>query len=271
MILEVFRPAEELAPFIELYLVFEDEGTLANLPLNIVPNGLPEIAVHYGDHCESHLNRPGEVEGGYLYGPHTGPGYFMARGRIKCLCVLFKPFGAYRIFGIPQVEMRNYAINLDALCGAEGGDFIERVNLASSPGQRAVIADWFFIGQLRKSKERPPVVEDALDLILRSRGSIKIRDLCSRLDINIKTLERGFKHALGLTPKEFASIIRVNDAYRLMKSNPRGDIQEVVFKCGYYDQAHLINDFRSFTRLTPDLLRKDPDSHVIYLNRLYTH
>lgn len=271
MLLKMFSPSGLLAPHVASYLVFEDDGGLKDLPMNIVPSGVPEIAVHYGDPCDSHLNYPGEVKRGYIYGPHNRPGYFMARGMIKCMCVLFKPYGAFRVFGHPQVEMRNHAVNLDDLCGRDGGDITERITLAGTPEEKAAVMDSFLLRQHKKAKERPVCIDGALELILESKGSIKIREVCNRLEVNIKTLERRFKNSLGLTPKEFAAIVRVNHAYRLMKTGSRGDIQDIVFECGYYDQAHLINDFRQLTCFTPEILWKKTDGHVICLNRMYTY
>ncbi|PKL38937.1 MAG: hypothetical protein CVV44_08695 [Spirochaetae bacterium HGW-Spirochaetae-1] len=271
MLLRLYKPSPPLAPFIESYIVFEDDGSLKDLPMNIVPNGLPEIAVHYGDHCESHINYPGEVKGGYLYGPHNRPGFFRPRGRIKCLCVLFKPYGVFKIFGHPQVEFRNLAVNLEDICGIDGTDVIEKVALAKTPEEKALAMDSFLSCQYIKAVERSTDIDRELVYIILTKGAVKIRDICKRMDVNIKTLERRFKYTLGLTPKEFATIIRINHAYRLLKTNDSNDIQDVVFECGYYDQSHFINDFKNLTRFTPDVLMKTSDAHVIYLNRIYTY
>ncbi len=270
MLVQFFTPSPLLAPFIESYLVFEDDGGLKDLPLNIVPSGVPEIAVHYGDLCDSHLNYPGEGKGGYLYGPHNRPGYFLARGLIKCLCVLFKPYGAFRVFGYPQVEYRNHVVRLEDMCGMEGLNVVEQVTLAETIEEKVSAMDAFLTGQYKKAKERPVPIDQAMRIILYSKGVVRIHNLCRHLDVNIKTLERQFKSALGLTPKEFASIIRINHAYQLMNSDQKKQIGDIVFECGYYDQAHFINEFRHYTCCTPDVILKKPDDHVIYLNRMYT-
>lgn len=270
MLVQFFSPSLPLASFIDSYLIFEDEGGLKDVPLNIVPSGMPEIAVHYGGPCDSYLNYPGEAKGGYLYGPHTRPGYFMARGEIKCLCVLFRPCGASRIFGHPQVEYRNYAVNLYDICGMEAGDVVEQVALADTAEDRVRAMDDFLLSRFKKAREHPVLIDNAMRLILQSNGRTRIRDLCSRLDTNIKTLERHFKGTLGLTPKEFSAIIRMNHAYRIMKTCPGIDACDIVYECGYYDQAHFINEFRHYTCCTPFAVMKQPDDHVIYLNRMYT-
>ncbi len=270
MALTLFHPRKSLTPFIDSYIVFENRNDLAHVPLTIVPNGCTEIAIHYGDPVLSYLNYSGEVTSGYLYGPHTQPGFFMARGAIRCFCVLFRPYGAYCMFGQPQIEFRNQAINLETLLGNQGKDFVEQISCAQSDERRAQIADSFFENQHARTRKQPVRTQHLSEAIQRSRGTIKITTLCRQLNMNIKTAERNLKHDLGLSPKEYASILRLNNAYRLMKTVPDADTQDVIYSCGYYDQSHFINECKHFTRFTPDILHKDPDNHVIYLNRLYT-
>src|SRR4030042_5531202 len=108
-----YTPSFILSQFVEAYIIFEEEINLKNKILNIIPNGKPEIAIHYGDPVLSYLNYPGEIKNGYLYGMHKKTGIFQARGSVKCLCVLLKSHGALNIFGLPQIELRDRAFELD--------------------------------------------------------------------------------------------------------------------------------------------------------------
>ncbi len=68
------------------YLIFEDDGVLKDITLTIVPSGVSEIAIHFGDSVNSYIRSPGEVKSGYICGPHNKQGCFTAFGQIKCLC-----------------------------------------------------------------------------------------------------------------------------------------------------------------------------------------
>lgn len=270
MFYEVFTPAAALKPYIESYVVFEDDGIFKATELTIVPSGNPEIAIHYGDAVDSYLNQKGEVKTGYLYGPHNKPGYFKSLGKIKCLCINFKPSGFSRIIGIPQLEMRNSAIELDLIFGLEGTNLIEQVCTSKSPVEMVETVNLFFKNVFLRSRDKTKCIAEPLNYIQRTSGTIKIKNICKELNINIKTLERDFKRKLGLTPKEYASIVRINSAYRLAANNKKPDIQGIISRCGYYDQAHFINEVKHYTNLTPQKLFSASSKHVIHVNRLYT-
>ncbi len=161
--------------------------------------------MHYGGPCDSHINYPGEAKGGYLYVPTTD--------RV----ILWR--------------------------GMEGLNVLEQVTLAKTIAEKVGAMDAFLMRQHKKVKERPVSIDRALRMISYCKGGVKIRKLCSHLDINIKTLERQFKSALGLTPKEFSSIIRINHAYRLMNQDQKRQVGDIVFECGYYYQAHFRIEF----------------------------
>ncbi len=270
MIYKIFKPAPRLRPFVESYTLFEDDGVMKNVELAVVPSGTPEITIHFGDGVESYLNYPGTVRTGYLYGPHTRPGFFKSTGSIKCLCINFKPLGLNKIMGMPQIETRNCTVDLELLFGRQGKNLIERVCLSQSHVKTVELVNHFLTKQVSGRKIKIRNITGPLRYIKKTNGTAKIRDICRDLKINIKTLERIFKKLLGLTPKEYANIIRLNHAYDFSVNYPDMKIQDIISHCGYYDQAHLVNDVRRYTRLTPQKLFLNSTSHVIYVNRLYT-
>jgi len=85
MIIKTYKPSFILSQFVESYTIFEEETYLKDKLLNIIPNGKPEIAIHYGDPCNSYLNYSGELNRGYLYGMHKKTGIWCCK---MSLCVV---------------------------------------------------------------------------------------------------------------------------------------------------------------------------------------
>jgi AraC-like DNA-binding protein len=56
---------------------------------------------------------------------------------------------------------------------------------------------------------------------------------------------------VGLTPKRFARVRRLQRLLGEIHGNSVVDWAEVAARHGYYDQPHLINDFRALTGVTP--------------------
>jgi AraC-like DNA-binding protein len=69
--------------------------------------------------------------------------------------------------------------------------------------------------------------------------------------ISHKHLLREFDRCVGLTPKLFARLWAFQRVIQGIGQKPEADWSDVAVTCGYYDQAHLIREFRAFSGLTP--------------------
>ena len=60
-----------------------------------------------------------------------------------------------------------------------------------------------------------------------------------------------FRQQVGLTPKSFCRVRRFQQALTTVHGTKQVDWTQVALDCGYYDQAHFIHDFQSFSGMTP--------------------
>lgn len=90
---------------------------------------------------------------------------------------------------------------------------------------------------------------DAVYLILKSRGNIRIDELAARCFISRRHLERLFRERTDLSPKEFADLIRYQNTWRGILMSQ--DVNDLVFYLGYSDQSHLLRRFKSYHGITP--------------------
>lgn len=70
-------------------------------------------------------------------------------------------------------------------------------------------------------------------------------------NLSAKRFTDVFKEAVGITPKLYGRIMRFQRALDMSKSNSQADWASIALACGFYDQAHLINDFKCLSDLTP--------------------
>ncbi len=98
----------------------------------------------------------------------------------------------------------------------------------------------------------PPdkLVSAALSIIHTNKGNIKIRELCTQLYTSQSPLEKRFRKAVGASPKKYASIVRFK---HLLNQYPSAtSLTGLGYEAGFYDQAHFIKEFKTFTGLTPE-------------------
>ncbi len=106
-------------------------------------------------------------------------------------------------------------------------------------------------------------VADAIRRVARPRTSLVTQEALVRLDttslptiathcgVTERTLQRRFRHDVGISPKLMARIIRFRQAYRLLTGPAQPNPVRIAIRSGYYDQPHLINDFRRFAGESP--------------------
>ena len=86
-----------------------------------------------------------------------------------------------------------------------------------------------------------------------SHGALTVEALADRVGVTRQHLAVQFRQHVGLSPKVFARICRFRRALDLLRGGPR-DLAALAADCGYFDQSHLIRDFRDFADAPPGAL-----------------
>ena len=92
---------------------------------------------------------------------------------------------------------------------------------------------------------------NSVEMIQSANGSITIKKIYESLDISKSKLEQHFNREVGLTPKEFCRIEKLNHFIKSYNDFPELSLTELTYLGGYYDQSHLIKDFNYFLGMSP--------------------
>jgi AraC-like DNA-binding protein len=76
----------------------------------------------------------------------------------------------------------------------------------------------------------------------------RLADVADRLGVSERHLRNLFAREIGLSPKHFARIGRVRRVLALAGHRGWATVAE---DAGFFDQAHMISDFRAFMGVTP--------------------
>lgn len=91
--------------------------------------------------------------------------------------------------------------------------------------------------------------------IEQQKGQLKVTALAKKHFTTPRQLERHFKTTIGVSPKDFMSIVRYQFACHTIKNNPtRKCLAEIAFESGYYDHTHLAKEIKRFTGSAPSNL-----------------
>lgn len=187
------------------------------------------------------------VPSAFITGSHTGSYVSEMPAGQPAMAVHFRPGGAYPFLGIPLSELENAYIGLDDIWGRAGVELRERLIEAPTVAVRFSILEAFLLSQPWSSVRRHPGVASAVDAI-EANPSIQMAELRDLVGMSTKRLIALFRAEIGLSPKAYARIRRLQAALRLLGSTSGA---RVAAEVGYFDQAHFVREFRSFTGMTP--------------------
>lgn len=166
------------------------------------------------------------------------------------LLVMFTETGASSFFNVPLHELFGQSLSLDQLLLRSQMDVVsERLQACTDDHTCIQVIEQFLFAHIRRNKT-DELVSVAIGLIRQSQGTVRIKALAEQLCISQSRLEKRFRAAVGASPKKFASIVRIRHLMTLASQQPK--LTLMGLEAGYFDQAHFIKDFKSFTGETPE-------------------
>lgn len=248
MTIEDFIPTDILKPFIKTYRIIESEETIEN---RVLPN--TSIAVAFRLKGQTHYNTGAEKTGlpaTAFSGLRKSVRLINYSKNTATLIVLFKDCGASVFFKEPLHELFEHSISLDNIINAGEIKIVEeRLSEAENNLERIAIVEQFLLKRMNRYKTDNLILE-AVTKINSAKGFVKIKELADALYISNDAFEKRFRKAVGSSPKQFASIVRISS---VVHQKSYGRLSDIAFDAGYYDQSHFIKDFKLFTGQTPSV------------------
>ncbi len=236
-----------------LWLIEDPTATAADAPERVVPDGSMELVIHYGAPfrrraLDGTTCTPSHAA---LAGQLTNPLLLESTGPVGVLGVRFHPNGASAFLREPLAALTDRVVGLADIWGREGRELGERVAEAPTDQARMSIVITFLHGKLNDRQRSQPPVAAAVQKLSEAGGDVPIGSVAKDLGIGRRRLERGFRDHVGLSPKILARVLRFQSALAWLEGPAPVRWAELAIDCGYYDQAHLIRDFKAFAGMSP--------------------
>jgi AraC-like DNA-binding protein len=255
-----FYPHSPLNTVIECLWTLESETEEPAARLEkILPDGCVELILNFGARFIQHVDDTTRLQPRtFLAGQLTGPLLIAPTGIVQLIGIRFHPGGTAPFFPLPMYQLTDQVVELGAF--ARGFESILLCSSEELPliAEKVVALERVLTKLLLKSTRHSKGLQIAARIV-ESGGVIPIDALAVEAGISSRQLERTFLAEIGVGPKLLSRILRFQQVFRAVDAN-QTCWPVIAVDCGYYDQAHLIRDFRQFAQQTPSVLFAEQSS-----------
>ncbi len=159
---------------------------------------------------------------------------------------------AAAVLGIPASAVSGHTVPVEDVWGAGQAQAIyDQLVSAASPNDAARILERAIAARGSPDRlygDHPLLVREAAKKLL----DANVYEVAAGLGISERHLRRVFIETVGVSPKMFSRLMRLSRATDLARADCRTNWANIAAEAGFYDQAHLIEEFRNFTGVTPE-------------------
>lgn len=250
-----YIPPPPLSDFVEAFWFYEGHAP-PHAKERVLPDGAMGLIINLRDDRLRVYDRQDTAQfqsfrGALLSGAHSEFVVIDTAQQASIMGAHFKPGGAFPFLKLPAAELHDTHVSLDTLWGAAADDLREQLLAARTPEARFRLLEQALLAQATRPLARQPAVAFALREFQSVPHTRTIADLTEQIGLSPRRFIQVFSEEVGLTPKLFCRVQRFQAVLRRIDRRQQVEWADVAVACGYFDQAHFIQDFRAFSGLNP--------------------
>jgi AraC-like DNA-binding protein len=230
----------------------------------IVPGVGVSLVINFGDVWAAgrSLATSGLVPRVSVVGPVTQARILRVGQSVRAIGMGVQPTLTEDLFGVPASELVDRIVPLEDLWTR---DEVERLfdSLSCMEIHRCLSAlrDGL-LKRIGQPRGRETVEQKASELITLQSGRVSVEHLARSHGLSRREFARRFCATAGLRPKLFARITRFQALVHALLSTDVSQWASMSPAVGYYDQAHMINEFRAFAGASPTVFFTPQGDHI---------
>ena len=253
----------DLEPFVNCIMAEESDAVDSHTNIPLYADGYPGIMFQQSDNGVYLLPKKKKLSEFFLYGQTLAPVSLDVEGPFKFIVFQLYPFASKYLLGIDPKALNDECYDLLTIDHIDIEAYRSQLINSENPEQQVQIISALML-QLIKSTQATENdrIQQAIAIILKHHGYIKVHALLERIYMTERTFERNFMSQVGLTPKQFAKIIQFQYSLHKLTEAKFNKLVEVGFESGFTDQSHFIRAFKKYTGQTPAYFLKQITSAI---------
>lgn len=244
-------PHPSIAPIVRHYLLLR--GTLAQESIvRLFADGNTGLVFNLGDSSLHTGAGVASYQRSWVYGQMSTFRDLVLGGELDCIIVVLQPYGAHQLWGEMVNDWKDQFISGPEVLGKAIDRIGDQLQRASSVADTVKLLNAWIIDLAGNKRQPDTLLLKAVQLINTTGGQMPVHGLLDQLQVNERLLERKFSAGIGISPKQYAGIVRITaSAKGIRRLQQAGQLTGVAYDHDYFDQAHFIKDFKKYTGITP--------------------
>jgi AraC-like DNA-binding protein len=256
MILETHIPQFPLNQFVDHFIYYEGYNPEHSID-RFLPDGNTEIIMDFSDspqyiYDNQTLRQIQACHNVWASGVRTEFISIPSGKQAAMFVISFKKGMAYPFFPVPMDEMADRVVDADLLWGNDFAFLREYLQEIKEIALKFAAVERFLLKHFQSRLTLNPAVEYALAEIISRPDQINLARVSQDIGYSQKHFIGMFKRQVGIAPKAYLKIIRFQKAITEIEQRLEVSWTDISQDCGFYDQAHFINDFKFFSGFTPE-------------------
>lgn len=251
--LRSFAVGAQLGAHVSLILLYRETfADGAEVAERVLPDGAVRLVIHLGDGTPA--GPAAGPQGSVAIGAAAAPVLLRwRRSRMHSISVALRPRAASALLGVPAGELQGMTVALDAVWGPCFHALRERmVEQADDEARVALLRLWLEQRLSQSARPANPRAVQAAALLASSAGRMRPGEVAAAVGMGERRLQQIFRAEVGMSPKAWSRLARLHACLRALRSGPAAPPwAALAADGGFYDQAHLANEFRALCGLSP--------------------
>lgn len=235
-------PGPPLSDFVTVFWYYGG-GETPNATDRVLPTGAVDLIIRLDS---------ARISDSAIFGPRTRSAVVKTTSRNELIGVHFKLGGAFPFLHIPASELENAGVSINQLWGESEAQRLLGLlrDAPTGQGKFQIIEEWLLRLAGNRLQKHPAVVFALREFLSGPFGSAA--ELADKTGYSHRYFIELFKNEVGLTPKRAHRLCRFRKVLENIQSCGSPDWTATALSAGYFDQAHLIHEFREFSGVTPE-------------------
>lgn len=243
-----YVPSKNLNSIVDaLWIATTNEKEITS---KILPDGCVDIVFDLDK--QNHLSSKSKIR---ISGMMTKFKIVTSRKNSKTLGIRFKTGKFKAITNLPLSEIKDTTTNASNIFPQLNNSLLDELASKKHDLEKLQLINRFLSAEINGADLMANSLEYSVCKSIQTNYKhLDLSEIAKLNCISLRQLERRFKASIGVTMKEYHSIIRFNKTKNYIAKNPNLSLLNIAFDHGYFDHSHLSKEIKKMSGVNPSQL-----------------